>query len=362
MNNYTHTDLALELQEELQGKLQKESQKAQQEESQKSQQKNSQEGQQENLQEDRKASGKIRGISVQKKKSADGRILETKITVENDEGAELIGKPPGIYITLESEDLAENDGSFHENMAASLARQLAALLAGKKNLLIAGLGNTQVTPDSLGPLVAENLFLTRHLREMNESNNISNNINMSAVRQAAAIAPGVMAQTGMETGEILCGILRQIRPEALIVIDALAAKSTQRLNRTIQICNTGIAPGSGVGNHRHEITQKTMGVPVIAIGVPTVISMPSLACDIMESFCAAADGEEAARFAAWPEGERYRFMTKILDERLWGLFVTPKEIDESVKRISYTLSEGLNRFIAGNLPAGACQTRRHHDK
>ncbi|MFR1610930.1 MAG: GPR endopeptidase, partial [Anaerobutyricum soehngenii] len=132
----------------------------------------------------------------------------------------------------------------------------------------------------------------------------------------------------------------------LVVIDALAAKSSERLNRTIQISNTGIAPGSGVGNQRNEITEKTMGVPVIALGVPTVISIPSLACDIMDSFCASQGEKVEDTFSSWPESEKYRFLGKILDAKLWELFVTPKEIDEAVKRISYTLSEGINQFVS----------------
>jgi spore protease len=156
----------------------------------------------------------------------------------------------------------------------------------------------------------------------------------------------VMAQTGMETGEIVEGIVKKIHPDALIVIDALAAKSSERLNRTIQISNTGIAPGSGVGNQRNEITEKTMGVPVIALGVPTVISIPSLACDIMDSFCASQGEKMEDTFSSWPESEKYRFLGEILDAKLWELFVTPKEIDEAVKRISYTLSEGINQFVS----------------
>ena len=128
--------------------------------------------------------------------------------------------------------------------------------------------------------------------------------------------------------EIVEGIVKKIHPDALVVIDALAAKSSERLNRTIQISNTGIAPGSGVGNHRNEITEKTMGIPVIAIGVPTVISIPSLACDIMEAFCASQGEGIEDSFCSWPEKEKYHFLGKILDESYGNFFVTPKEIDE----------------------------------
>ena len=222
-------------------------------------------------------------------------------------------------------------------MSNHLAKRLAKLLLGRKKLLFIGLGNGEVTPDALGPLVIKNLFVTRHLKGWKE---------VEGCPVVAALAPGVMAQTGMETGEIVEGIVKKIHPDALIVIDALAAKSSERLNRTIQISNTGIAPGSGVGNQRNEITEKTMGVPVIALGVPTVISIPSLACDIMDSFCASQGEKMEDTFSSWPESEKYRFLGKILDAKLWELFVTPKEIDEAVKRISYTLSEGINQFVS----------------
>ena len=198
---------------------------------------------------------------------------------------------------------------------------------------------------ALGPRVVDNMMITRHIiRQFGKyAFGLKNN------HQISSIVPGVMAQTGMETGEIVEGIVKKIHPDALVVIDALAAKSSERLNRTIQISNTGIAPGSGVGNHRNEITEKTMGIPVIAIGVPTVISIPSLACDIMEAFCASQGEGMKDIFCSWPEKEKYHFLGEILDEKLWELFVTPKEIDEAVKRISYTLSEGINQFVAGRI-------------
>ncbi|MCI6859327.1 MAG: GPR endopeptidase [Eubacterium sp.] len=299
---YAHTDLALELKEELCGQ------------------------------------DKIPGIRVEERTFEEGNLRETVIYVENEEGAGIIGKPPGVYITIEGENMGENDGGFHEKMSECLAQNLGKLLKGKRKILFAGLGNGRVTPDALGPLVIKNLFVTRHLWHMKE---------IDSYPEVSAIAPGVMAQTGMETGEILLGIIQKIHPDALVVIDALAAKSSERLNRTVQIGNTGIIPGSGVRNHRHEISEKTMGIPVLAIGVPTVISIPSLACDIMDSFCSSLKEEEKEdSFRFWNQTERYRFLSEILDRKLWDLFVTPKEIDESVKRISFTLSEGINHYIS----------------
>lgn len=308
VHSFSHTDLALELKDELEESLED--------------------------------SQHFEGIKVYQKEIGKTKIRETVIEIESEEGEIQLGKTRGTYVTFEGENMAENDGSFHEDMSNCLAKRLKRLLSGRKKLLFIGLGNGEVTPDALGPLVIKNLFVTRHLTGWKE---------IEGCPAVAALAPGVMAQTGMETGEIVEGIVKKIKPDALVVIDALAAKSSERLNRTIQLSNTGIAPGSGVGNHRNEITEKTMGVPVIAVGVPTVISIPALACDIMEAFCRTQDEEMKDTFSSWPESEKYRFLGKILDEKLWELFVTPKEIDEAVKRISYTISEGINQFISGRI-------------
>ena len=303
---FRHTDLAMELQEE--------------------------------LEKEGGAISRFNGITIKKRTFPDSRLREVIITVDNEEGEKLLGKPRGTYITLEGEDLSKNDGDFHENMSRCFASHLKTLLGSREKILFVGLGNMEVTPDSLGPLVVQNLLITRHLNEMEY---------FRKMRSSMAIAPGVMAQTGMETGEILKGIVQKVHPEAMVVIDALAAKTSERLNRTIQISNAGIAPGSGVGNHRNEISAATMGIPVIAVGVPTVISIPAIAGDIIESvLISMVDVRLRERYEAWSDREKYRFMAETLREELFGLFVTPKEIDESVKRISYTISEGINQVIA----------------
>ena len=309
---YIHTDLAMELQEEMERR-------------------NGMCGR-----ETERSSGN--GITVRKGKK--GKLKEIIITVENEEGERLLGKPRGVYITLESEDLADNDGEYHEEMSVLLAKHLEKLLGKHRNVLVAGLGNREVTPDALGPLAVQNLFITNPLRDRE---------GLKRMRLSTAVAPGVMAQTGMETGEILRGIIDRTRPEVMIVIDALAAKNPARLTKTIQICDTGIAPGAGVGNGRREISRSTMGIPVIAVGVPTVISIPAVAGDILSAILPfAVEGKhDPAPFSEWSEQEQYQFLAAHLPEDLFGLFVTPKEIDESVKRISYTISEGINRMIAG---------------
>lgn len=257
------------------------------------------------------------GIVVKTRIDTANHIKETKIMIKNKKGEESLGKPKGNYITIEAKDLSSNDGSFHKEMSEALFLNLREMLGSKRKILIAGLGNANVTADSLGPRVVNNLCITRHLQKEGVGKYLV---------ELSAIAPGVMAQTGIETSEILESLVAKIEPDVLIAIDALAARSSSRLNKTIQISDTGIAPGSGVGNHRNEITKHTIGVPVFAIGVPTVISVPA----IMHDLC----------------GERsLQNINENLDEEFISMHVTPKNIDESMKRISYTISEGINHLL-----------------
>ena len=256
------------------------------------------------------------GIIVKTRIDTTNHIKETKIIIKNKKGEDSLGKPKGTYITIEAKDLSTNDGSFHKEMSEALFLNLKEML-NKKKILIAGLGNADVTADSLGPKVVNNLYITRHLQKEGIGN---------YQFELSAIAPGVMAQTGIETSEILESLADRIKPDVVIVIDALAARSYSRLNKTIQISDTGIAPGSGVGNHRNEITQHTIGVPVLAIGVPTVISVPAIIHDVF--------GEKSLEN-----------VSENIDEEFISMHVTPKNIDESMKRISYTISEGINHLL-----------------
>ena len=256
------------------------------------------------------------GIIVKTRIDTANHIKETKIIIKNKKGEISLGKPKGSYITIEAKNLSSNDGSFHKEMSEALFLNLKEMLGKRKKILIAGLGNANVTADSLGPKVVNNLCITRHL----EREGIG-----EYQYELSAIAPGVMAQTGIETSEILESLAAKIRPDVLIAIDALAARSSSRLNKTIQISDTGISPGSGVGNHRSEITEH-IGVPVFAIGVPTVISVPAIIHDLF------------GRRSLEKEYEN-------MDEEFISMHVTPKNIDESMKRISYTISEGINHLL-----------------
>lgn len=279
------------------------------------------------LQEDVNQESSLEGIRMKTKIDTEHHIKETKIVIENAEGSRLLGKPVGTYITLECHDLQENDFSYHEEMSVVLSEHLRLLLPHKKRVLIAGLGNRNVTPDALGPYVIDHLFITGHLQRHGYYH---------GTKDIRAICPGVMAQTGMETGEILKGIIEETKAEVLIAIDALSARNSKRLNTTIQISNTGIQPGAGIGNHRKGINEQTMGIPVIAVGVPTVISISTILYDAVE-FLVEED--------MISEEQQEQFLHGSLDENIAKMFVTPKNVDEAVQRISFTISEGINQWI-----------------
>lgn len=276
----------------------------------------------------------ITGVHVMTKNNGDTDIKEIRIVVENEVGAVNLGKPVGTYITLESENLRKEDESFHQPMMEVLAKHLRQFIGNKRRIMVAGLGNRDVTPDALGPLVIDNLYVTRHLLK---EGIITRSVELSA------IAPGVMAQTGMESVTILKALVKEIKPELVIVIDALAARDSDRLNKTIQLADTGITPGSGVGNHRNAIDKESIGVPVLAIGVPTVISVPTIVNDAMDKMVETM-GKQTTKHVLkkFNEEERYQLACEMVTPYLEKMFVTPKDIDEAVKRISYTISEAIN--------------------
>ena len=212
-------------------------------------------------------------------------------------------------------------------MKDELGERLRLLTEGCDNILVVGLGNRQVTPDSIGPLVVDNLFITRHL-EPSPKGGVT----------LSARCPGVMAQTGIETLDIVRGICDKIDADAVIAVDALAARSSKRLNTTIQI-----SPGSGVGNNRKTLSADNLGRRVIALGVPTVISVPSIIDDSLDEMADAFNETYGRKIMReFTEGQRYQIARSLIDEDMADMFVTPKNIDELAKRISYTISEAIN--------------------
>lgn len=292
----------------------------------------------------------IKGVRVDEEYHKETEIKITTMVIETENGAKAMGKPKGTYITLEASNMDCQDEDYHREISLELARIIKRLLPEKErtlSVLVVGLGNREVTPDALGPRVVDNMMITRHvLKEFGKYA-----FGEEEVNSVSGIVPGVMAQTGMESQEIIRGVIDETKPDVMIAIDALAARSTRRLSRTIQITDTGINPGSGVGNHRHGLSKDTVGVPVIAIGVPTVVDAATIVNDTMHTLIQAMEENShletlSAGLSALNDMEKYELIRELLSPQLNTMFVTPKDIDESIKRLSYTLSEGLNIAFA----------------
>lgn len=283
--------------------------------------------------------GHLTGISVQEEKISGMDAIVTKVRIETKNAAKRMGKPIGTYITMEVPGLAEDDTGFHEEISLLLAEQIKELIGieeklEEKSIMIVGLGNRAVTADALGPKVIDHLAVTRHILSIYGKEAYS-----SAVPSISAMEPGVMAKTGIETSEMVAGVVQKTHPDCLIVIDALAARSTKRLYTTIQISNTGISPGSGVGNHRNAINEEVMGIPVLAIGIPTVVDAATIVGDACEAWW----HESLKEPGPFPEEVKKYF------HELKNMYVTTKEIDEIIECISYTVSEALNSALTGTI-------------
>jgi len=274
-------------------------------------------------------------------------IKVTRLQVQNDEGAKAIGKMPGHYVTFEVPDLRKQDTGLQDRVATQLAQEFEAFLerigvSKQANILIVGLGNWNVTPDALGPLVVENLMVTRHFFEL-MPDQVS-----PGYRSVSAVAPGVLGITGIESSEIVQGIVDRIKPEVIIAIDALASKALERVNTTIQIADTGIHPGSGIGNKRRGLTKDILGVPVIAIGVPTVVYASTIVgntIELMRNHIQAQNGNTDQIFGLFnqmQENERLQLVREALGPLGQDLLVTPKEIDQFIEDIANMIASGLN--------------------
>ena len=258
-------------------------------------------------------------------KTAKG-IKITTIEIINEQGEKLLGKPKGRYITLETDKLYKNSQMF-SSACEVLCDELRKLLPDKGTVLVAGLGNEAITPDALGPKSLSLLLATRHI-----SAELSESLGLGKLRSVAGIVPGVLGKTGIETAEIISGVVKKISPCCVIAIDALAARNTQRLGTTVQISSAGVEPGSGVGNRRKGITAENLGVPVIAVGVPTVVDAMTMASDVI-----------ASAGAVMPEGD-------FSDHG--NMVVTPKEIDSLIDNAAHLIAMGINTALQESLTAG----------
>lgn len=261
-----------------------------------------------------KSDSRYSGVIVREHIDKVSLVKVTTLEIINEEGEKLFNRKAGIYITIEAEGLGENDDFYNERVIEIISGQIDVLIRpciSKNNkLLVVGLGNRNVTADSLGPDVVDKLIINSHIH--GEKDEISVRL--------SALSPGVMAQTGIETSSIIKGIADEIDPGVIIVIDALAARNTQRLNKTIQISNRGINPGSGVGNHRTGITSDNIGVPVIAVGVPTVIDAATIIGDVTKDY-------------------------ENIPKHLSDMYVTPKDIDENIRITAEIIAESINELV-----------------
>ncbi|WP_372662812.1 GPR endopeptidase [Cohnella sp.] len=295
------------------------------------------------------ATGEIAGVWSEVDNNDDG-INISRMHIQTEEGAQKIGKMIGHYVTLEVPELRQGDTELQDKVATSFAREFEAFLKRvgineTSSVLIVGLGNWNVTPDALGPLVVENVMVTRHYFEL-MPDQVS-----PGYRRVSAVAPGVLGTTGIESSDIVHGIVDKAKPDLVIAVDALAAKSLERVNTTIQIADTGIHPGSGVGNKRKGLTQEVLGVPCIAIGVPTVVYASTIVNNTMDLVFAhmkkhtPETGSLFGVFGTMEENQRLMLVKEVLQPLGHDLLVTPKEVDKFMEDIANIIASGLNASL-----------------
>lgn len=276
----------------------------------------------------------IEGVTINKETDKKLKMITTTVEIMNNKGAKAMGKPKGTYITMESNLLKIEDENIRKQIGEKVAEILKQIHHKNKieKILVVGLGNAFATPDALGPKVAQEIV-------------IGDNV--------FCIAPGVWAQTGMETYSIIKGIVSQENPDLIIAIDSLAARNVSRVTSTIQIADTGIIPGSGVGNHRMGLNKETLGKKVIAIGVPMVVSGATIVNDTMEKLLSILasvqkDNTISNIFNNYTAQEKYQLFEELLSEDTEQMFVTPKDVDGIVNNLSKIVAYGINSFCTNN--------------
>lgn len=265
---------------------------------------------------------------VKQEERMEGGLTVHTVRILDREAAELIGKPEGDYVTV-TVPAFSGAQELSEQELEAVAREIRAMLPEQGLVLVVGLGNNDITPDAIGPRTVRQVLATRHI-----SGELAAENGLPGLRAAAAIAPGVLGQTGIETAEIVRSLVGDLKPAAVIVIDALAARSASRLGNTVQIASSGISPGSGVMNSRKELSRESLGVPVVSIGIPTVVDAATLAGDLLE----ASEDEELASGLI----EKRR---ELFEPGGAGMMITPREIDVLIGHACKTLSLAVNKAL-----------------
>ena len=285
----------------------------------------------------------IDGIETEEEEKDQIKISRVKIL--NEQGEKALAKPKGDYVTLDVKNIKTVDEEGIEKIAEILGDELREIIkkhiSDTEDILVVGLGNLYVTPDALGPKVVPEIQVTRHILQYMPS------AMPEDTRPVSAISPGVLGITGIETMEILKGIVDNIKPKMLIVIDALASRSIERISSSIQIADTGIVPGAGVGNTRKEISIKTLGIPVIALGIPTVVDLASITNDCIDLFIESLQQKAMSNdyLNKLREKDNYEEIKEALIPKDYNMIVTPKEIDELIENMSKIVSKGINMSL-----------------
>ena len=286
----------------------------------------------------------IDGIETEKD-SINDNILISRVKVINEKGEEAIGKPQGNYITIDVKNLKIASDEEIQMASEAVTKELKVLLEkhiqSKDSILVVGLGNIYVTPDALGPKVINEIDITRHLIQY-----IPEAIDENT-REVSAISPGVLGTTGIETLEILKGIIDNVKPKLVIVIDALASRSIERISSSVQLADTGIVPGAGVGNARKELTINTLGIPVIAMGIPTVVEAATIAADSLTLLIKKVQEQAQSNdfLNKLQEEDKYALIKEVLTPEEYNFIVTPKEIDELIEKMKNVIARGINFAI-----------------
>ncbi|MCX8074848.1 MAG: GPR endopeptidase [Clostridia bacterium] len=289
----------------------------------------------------------IDGVEVKSK--SNNNVLTTTVNVLNENGSTAVSKKIGKYVTMKIHDIKYMEEADKQDVIAQVAQEISELVGTdkKKSVLIVGLGNIYVTPDALGPKVVQNLDLTRHLLKF------AKDLIDDGTREISAISPGVLGTTGIETSEIIFSIVQKTRPDIVVVIDSLASQSVDRVGTTIQLSNTGITPGAGVKNAREGINEDTLNIPVIALGVPTVVDMATITNEAIDKMINNAkteidefvnenikDKNTDKVFNILEQDNRYNMIANVLNTE--NYIVTPKEIDDIIDKVSEIIASSLN--------------------
>ena len=283
----------------------------------------------------------IDGIETEDQEVSEN-IKVSRVKITNENGEQAIGKKKGVYVTIDLKDLKVADEDDIQKASDTLSNELKSIIQNhvqsKDDIMVVGLGNIYVTPDSLGPKVINEIDVTRHIIKY-----LPQYIDENA-RPVTAISPGVLGTTGIETYEILKGIVDNVKPKLLIVIDALASRSIERISSTIQISDTGIVPGAGIGNTRQEISEKTLGIPVVALGIPTVVESAVLVNDCLDLFITKLQEEAKSNeyLNKLKEQDNYEEIKEALIPNDYNMIVTPKEIDELIENMKDVVARGIN--------------------